>query len=326
MNKINLYFIKPPIGYKWIPGDRRIVYFLKRLFKKTKVSGVEKVFINLCKGFDELKVDYSVNRDFRKIQPNEPVVVLGSGKYALKGYRQPNPIIAGIALMTHPSEWPSLCNEYPVVKYLQHSDWARNVYVPYYGAEVCDTWPAGIATDKWSPEENKEKTFDLLIYNKIRWEQPEMDAELRLPILESIKALGLSYKELVYGSYKEDEYFSLLSQARAMVFLCEHESQGIACCEAMSMNVPVFAWDQGFCLDPNRFGWGDPVISATSVPFFDDTCGMKFKDAPEFASKLNSFWYHVQSGTYQPRRYILNNLTLKKSTERMLEIVQSIYI
>jgi hypothetical protein len=325
LNKINLYFITPPIGYKWIPGDRAVVYFFKKLFERQKISGIEKVFLNLCKGFDELNLDYSVNLDFKKIKPYEPVIVLGAGREGLKGYRQPNPIIAGIALMTHPSEWPSLCKDYPVVKYLQHSDWARNVYVPYYGAEICDTWPVGIETDKWSHDENIPKTVDVLVYNKIRWNKSQLDTELRLPVLEGLARRGLTYREIVYGNYKEAEYFELLRHAKSMVFLCEHESQGIACCEALSMNVPVFAWDQGFCLDPNRFGWGDPVIPATSVPFFDDTCGMKFKDAKEFASRFNIFWDKVQSGAYQPRQYILNKLTLKKSAERMLEIVSSIY-
>ncbi len=91
------------------------------------------------------------------------------------------------------------------------------------------------------------------------------------------------------------------------------------------MNVPVFAWDQGYYLDPNRFGWGQPVIPATSVPLFDDHCGMTFKDMTEFESRLNIFWSHVKDGDFTPRQYVLENLTLKKSAARMLEIISEVY-
>jgi glycosyltransferase involved in cell wall biosynthesis len=325
MKKINLYFRSAPLGFKWVPGDRHIVNFFRRLFRLKKTSGLERVFINLCKSFDELNVDYKINPPFKKITPGEPVVVLGLGRHALSGYTQPNPVIAGIGLMTHPSEWPDLCKDYPVVRYLQHSEWTNNVYIPYYGPEICKTWPAGIDTDKWSDDSKIPKKFDFLVYNKIMWDKEKRNGDLRNPIFHKLEQAGFSYHEIVYGNYSEPEYYNLLKQSRAMLFLCEHESQGFACCEALSMNVPVFAWDQGYYLDPNRFGWGQPVIPATSVPLFDDHCGMTFKDMTEFESRLNIFWSHVKDGDFTPRQYVLENLTLKKSAARMLEIISEVY-
>jgi hypothetical protein len=325
MNRINIYFRNPPLGYKWLPGDRRIVLFLKKLLNKKKVSGIEKVFINLCKGFDALKIDYTINTPFNKVKADEPVVVLGLGEYALQGYTQPNPIIAGIGLMTHPSEWPDLFEKYPVAKYLQHSEWTNNIYARYFGEGKCDQWPAGIDTDYWLADDKTPKTTDFLIYNKIMWDKPETDINLRRPILQQLDQLRLSYKEITYGQYKETEYVELLNQCKAMIFLCEHESQGFACCEALSMNVPVLAWDQAFWLDTNRFKWNDPVVPATSVPFFDVRCGMSFKDITTFNTTLPSFCDKLSTGSFSPREYILENLTLKKSAERMLEIINSVY-
>ncbi|MDB5145712.1 MAG: hypothetical protein JWQ66_4425 [Mucilaginibacter sp.] len=325
MNRINLYFVKPPLGYKWIPGDRFIMHLIRRLFKGKKTSGLEKVFINLRKGFDELNIEYAINTPFEKIKTDEPVVVLGLGRKSLQGYSQPIPIIAGIGLMTHPSEWADLCKTYPVVSYLQHSDWANNVYIPFYGAKVCKTWPAGVDTEKWSPDNGSKKKFDVLVYNKIRWDHEQMDKDLRVPILDKLKQLGLSYHEIVYGQYAEKDYFNLLQQYRCMIFLCEHESQGIACCEALSTNVPVFAWDNGYMLDPERFKWNDPVVPATSVPFFDDRCGMRFTDLRDFENNIDLFWDKVKAGIYNPRAYVLENLTLKKSAQKLLDIVRSIY-
>ena len=69
MAGINLYYQKPPLGYKYIPGDRYIFRALRSLLKGKKVSGLDKVFINLCKGLDELGVEYWVNRTYSEIKP-----------------------------------------------------------------------------------------------------------------------------------------------------------------------------------------------------------------------------------------------------------------
>lgn len=282
MPAIHLYFRKQPIGYKWIPGDKYLINLFRNLFQKKRISGIEKVFINLCKGFDRLNVDYKVNQPFKKIKPDEAVVILGNGTYALSGYTQPNKIIAGIGLMTHPYEWPNLFQEYPIARYLQHAAWTNNIYIAYYGKANCTQWPAGIDTEHWQPGHEALKQTDFLIYNKIMWNKPDINIQLRHPILNQLHQLGLTYKEITYGHYNEAEYYEALKSSRAMIFLCEHESQGFACCEAMSMNVPVFAWDQGFWLDPNRFKWNDPVVPATSVPFFDHRCGMTFTNFEDF--------------------------------------------
>ncbi len=208
------------------------------------------------------------------------------------------------------------------MRYLQHCEWAANVYKPWYGDKVCDTWFAGIETEKWAPSSSPKNT-DILIYNKIRWNKEKYQEELVQPIKEILRNRGLSYKEIVYGFYKEEDYHSLLKECKSMIFLCEHESQGFACCEAMSMNIPVLAWDQGYCLDPNRFKWGEPKIPASSVPFFSEKCGERFSDINDFSHSLPGFWQKVSEGFYEPRTYILDNLTLEKSAERMLDIVRT---
>jgi glycosyltransferase involved in cell wall biosynthesis len=325
LKRIHLYFKVPQQSDRFLPGDRYLIAIAKKLFRKKKTSGIKKVFDNLCKGFDELNIDYDINLAFKKIKSNEPVVILGSGKFVLQDYKQTNPIIAGIGLMTHPAEWPELFNEYPVAKYLQHSEWTNNIYKTYFGSNGCEVWPAGIDTEKWSPKSPDDKKYDFLIYNKIMWDKPATENNLKRPILQKLDKMGLTYLEIVYGQYSEEEYLKSLQLCRAMVFLCEHESQGFALCEALSMNVPVFAWDQGFWLDPNRFKWNDPEVPATSVPYFDKHCGMSFKNLEEFENSINIFWQNVMNKSYKPREYVMENLTLKKSAERMMEIINSVY-
>lgn len=325
MNPINLYFREPPETDRLLAGDRYVRPLLRTLIRGKKVSGVKKVFLNLCRGLDELQINYTINKPFDRLKNDEVVIVLGLGKYALQGYCRQNRIIAGIGLMTHPLSWPNLCKEYPIAKYLQHSHWANDIFIPYFGQDICEVWPAGIDTAKWAPVIPRAPYYDFLVYNKIMWNKSQTETGLKKPILRKLETLGYTYAEITYGNYKEADFHKLLKGCRAMIFLCEHESQGFACCEAMAMDIPILAWDQGWWLDPEWSKPGDKAVPATSVPFFNAGCGATFLDYPDFEKKLGAFWEKVQQRCFQPRNYILENLTLKKSAERMLSLVSEVY-
>ena len=325
MSSLCLYFIKAPEKNRWIKGDKYLRSFFRTLLRgKPRLGGVEKVFINLCKGLDCLGVDYRINVPFSELKLKDKVAILGAGKHCLDGYRQPNKIVAGIGLMTHPSEWPELCNEYPVVKYLQHSEWVNDIYKPYYGNR-CEIWPVGIETEKWKPDTNIDKEFDFLIYDKIHWHYDEMNQNLLLPIRELLNRKNLRFTEVRYGNYRSDEYRQRLLKSKAMIFLSEHESQGIAYQEALSSGVPIFALDQGKLVDENYKIWGDQHKPTSSVPYFDERCGMKFKNLEGFELMIESFICKVNGFEFRPRDYVLENLTLEKSAQNFLEIVNSVY-
>ena len=325
MSRICLYYIHEPESDRWILGDRYIRPFVRRLVRgKPRVGGVERVFVNLCLGLDKLGIKYEVNLPFNQLKNSDKVGILGRGLNCLNGYDRPNPIVAGIGLMTHPSQWATLCEDYPVVKYLQHSEWANNVYKPYFGDDRCELWPVGIDTDKWKPSE-KEKTIDFLIYNKIRWDYDVTAQKILQPIYKLLESKGLTFQELRYGFYQPEAYQASLTQCRAMIFLCEHESQGIAYQECLASGVPIIAWDQGQCLDPNRFQWGQPYIEATSVPYWDERCGVKFKNIDEFPDKLDEFLEKLYGQYFFPREYILENLTLEKCARKYLDILEKSY-
>jgi glycosyltransferase involved in cell wall biosynthesis len=224
--------------------------------------------------------------------------------------------------MTHPSEWPTLCEDYPVAIYLQHSEWCDRVYRPYFGSR-CRVWPVGIDTKAWQPASAKP-TSDFLIYDKIHWEREQRSSDLLDPIIAELRHRNLSFELIRYGSYNTDQFRQALCRSRAMIFLSAHESQGIACQEAMSADVPIFAWDPGFVQDPERFRWGQPVIPSTSVPYFDERCGLRFRDAPTFIEQLPSFLEKLSANIFRPREYVLENLTLEQCARRFVEIVESV--
>ncbi|NBX69995.1 MAG: glycosyltransferase family 1 protein [Proteobacteria bacterium] len=324
MKRINLFYRPLPEADRWFAGDRHLRKLIRRIVRgKSNPSGLDKVFINLCSGLNLIGVNYTKNILYNEINEEDYVVVLGRGKTCLDGYRKKNKIVAGIGLMTHPSEWPTLCDEYPVSKYLQHSEWANNVYKPFFGSR-CEVWPVGINTYEWSPKKQRQqKQNDFLIYNKIRWDYKNQSEILLKPILNILKEKNLSFQEIRYGKYSPYQFKKALRNSKAMIFLCEHESQGIAYQECLASDVPILAWDQGWCLDPNRKTWNQPEIPSSSVPYFSQECGIKFKNIKEFPEALNLFLFNLGHGLFYPRKYILENLTLEKSAQRFLEIVRS---
>jgi glycosyltransferase involved in cell wall biosynthesis len=285
------------------------------------MGGMDKVFHNLCLGLDHLRTEYHVNLPFEKLNAGDRVGVLGRGRYSLQGYEKPNPVVAGIGLMTHPSEWPTLCADYPVTRYLQHSAWANEVYRSYFG-DRCTIWPVGIDTDAWAPSDNDHKDIDLLIYDKVMWNRDVVRPPLLAVINDFARRRNLRLKSVVYGSYTGREYRDLLRRSKGMIFLCEHESQGLAYQECLSSGVPVLAWDQGQCLDPSRFAWGQPHIVATSVPYFDERCGERFGGPEELEQKLSMFVEKINASAYSPREFVLENLTLKGCAARFLTFLE----
>ena len=224
MTALHLYYRSEPERNRWLPGDRLVRPIVRRIVRGPKrLGGVDRVFLNLCKGLELIGQPYSVNAPFRLIKSKDRVGVLGRGRYCLEGYNIDHPIVAGIGLMTHPSEWPTLLHDYPVVKYLQHSEWAAEVYRPYFGHAV-ELWPVGIDTAIWKPRPLQPKATDVLVYDKIMWDYESQQAAFRRPILEELDARGLTYEIVRYGEYQSVDYQAALARSKAMLFLCEHES------------------------------------------------------------------------------------------------------
>jgi hypothetical protein len=324
MSRICLYYRQEPERDRWIPGDRFVRPYLRRAIRgQPGPRGVDKVFMNLCLGLDRLGTSHEVNLPFDRLRSDDRVGVLGRGRHSLKGYRQPNPVVAGIGLMTHPSEWPALCDEYPVVTYLQHSEWANELYRPYFG-DRCRVWPVGIDTCAWRPAPAAEKRYDFLIYDKIRWDRVSIVPRILGAVCQELEKRGLTFRQIRYGGYDEWHYREALRQSRLMIFLCEHESQGLAYQECLASGVPVLAWDQGWCLDPNRFAWGQPEIPATSVPYFDARCGLRFRGPADFPDRLSEFLDRARAVLFEPREYVVENLTVEKCAADFLNILEQV--
>lgn len=323
MGRICLTYLPEPERDRWLKGDRWIRPIVRRIVRgRPRPGGLDKVFINLRLGLDRLGIPYEANLPFSSLRHDDLLGVLGRGRHCLEGYHRRESLVAGIGLMTYPSEWPTLFTDYPVACYLQHSEWTAAIYRRYFGGR-CEVWPVGIDTVGWQPRVGPgQKQTDFLIYDKIHWDRPRYEQELLRPIEAALGALGMTHLNLRYGEYGHGDYRNALDRCRAAIFLSPHESQGIACQEAMASGVPIFAWDPGKVQDPERLLRGEPDIPSTSIPYFDERCGTSFTDFRAFKERLSSFAETVSRGLFAPRDYILENLTVEKCSQRFVDILR----
>jgi glycosyltransferase involved in cell wall biosynthesis len=313
---------------RWVKGDKYIRPIVRKLLGTNPPykSGMQRVVANFLLGLDKSKMPYNFNRFTSLIGKSDKVISFGLGMEGLKGLKKETPVIAAIGF-PYPAEVPELFQDYNIKRYLQHSNWTLNLAKSSgtYDNSIFGLWAAGINTEYWDCQiKLNEKKTDVLIYNKIYWETEKTNEEILMPIKNYLEVNNYSYSEIKYGKYNKEEYIDKLNQSKVMIFLSAHESQGLAYQECLSCNVPVIAWDQGYWLDPVRFKYNKPLVNATSVPYFDESCGMKFKDLNEFISIFNHFFESALSNQYSPREYILENLSIEKSTNKLLDIYNSI--
>jgi glycosyltransferase involved in cell wall biosynthesis len=308
---------------RWLPFDRYPRRLVRRIVRGPKQPGGHmRVFLNLCAGLDRLGVRYRVN-DYRHLRRNPGEVACVIGKPLVLAKIPPGtPIIFGAAGYDHPFDHPTLLTDHDVLGVLVPCEWVRRMFEPHWGDKV-HVWPVGIDTDGWKPSPEVAKDVDVLVYEKIRFHLARDRAAVRDPVLLDLKARGLRVATLAYGHYREPQFRDLLARTRSMVFLCEHETQGIALEQALSCDVPVFAWDLGgpwqdINYYPHRVQFG-PV---TSVPYWDERCGMKFRDAAEFTATFPRFWAGVLGGQYAPRAYVTENLTLESAARDYVDLVR----
>jgi len=320
---LNLFYEEPDPD-RWLPFDRYPRSLVRYLIRgKHRPGGQMRVFLNLRAGLDKLGVKYRIN-DYRHIKrhPKELACIIGK-PHVLNQIIWKNPILFGAAVPAHPLSDPELLKRLPVQKVLVPGEWMRKMCEPYWGGRV-EAWPVGIETEKWKPDGAGHKTVDFLIYDKIRWEHDRYADELIVPIRAELQKRGLSFSEIRYGSYREEDFESLLHQCKAMIFLCEHETQGIAYQQALSCGVPILAWDRGgFWQDPEFYPNRVRFESVSSVPYWDERCGEKFDNFSGFPARLDVFWEKFQARSLQPRDYILENLTLETCAKNYFRLVKS---
>ena len=304
----------------FVRGDRHLARGARRVYhaltRGQQVSGFEIAFEALRTALVRAGCRVVVNNHaLARANPEHPVGLCGY-PHVLDRWTLPNPAVLGPGLLDHPAVAPRLLDDPRFRAYLVPCDWMRGLFAPYYGDRL-RLWFGGIDVEAWPDLAGAPKDIDLLVYDKIRWDRAVWEPALLRPVLAEARRRGLRVETLRRGAYGIDEYRALLGRSRGMLFLCEHETQGIAYQEAMASNVPILAWDPEQWLDPNRTRWTSARVPASSVPYFDASCGERFRDAAAFPAALDRFLTRLIE--YAPRRYVRETLSLERSAALYLD-------
>jgi glycosyltransferase involved in cell wall biosynthesis len=285
------------------------------------------VYQNLKEGLDRAGIPYRDN-DFRYIRrhPDELMCIVGK-PHLLFEYDWPNPIVFGASIFDHPVACPDFWERYPnVQRLLIPGPWMYDMFAEHYPEEKLAVWPVGIDAEEWSPNRPQDEKPDrILIYDKVRWSHDRFEELLIKPVRQHLDDQRIEFETLRYGHYFPEDLKAALTRCKAVIFLCEHETQGIAYQQMLASGVPVLAWDRrGFWQDPNFFPDRVRYKPVSSVPYWDKRCGAKFESATEFADVFSDFWARVTKEDFAPREYVEENLTLAKSARHYCDIVQDI--
>jgi hypothetical protein len=307
------------------PKDRYLKRVVRPLYNRVRsgqsVSGFYMWYLNLQAALRQ--EGYRVETNNRRLARQNPAYPVGLVGYPgiLDRWDLPNPVILGPGMYDHPRIRPDLINDERFQLYILTCEWMLNMFTPIYGSD-CRLWHAGIDTDAWPDTRGHPKSIDILMYDKIRWDHDRYAASLLQPIITAIKARSLSYHVIRYGGHQQWAYRDLLRRSRAMIFLCEHETQGLAYQEALASNVPVLAWDNGYWLDPRRPLFEPKLVKASSVPYFSDECGDRFADSSEFELAFDRFLANLNE--YEPRRFVQRDLSLEGSAMLYMQYYREI--
>jgi hypothetical protein len=217
---------------------------------------------------------------------------------------------AGPNLIVVPQEAEPLLQSEHIDAHVVPCAWVRDLYAQQapYLKEKLTIWPVGIDTAFWNTDPSTYEKTQVLIYNKNQ-------SELSNALSKHLMALNIPVKHLNYGHYTPEEYRRELNKSQALVWLSRAETQGLAYLEALSMNVPVIAWDAG------RWDYESPVVKkyfsspSTSVPYFDASCGEVFSTAAEFSGAFGRF--AARRAKYQPRAWLESqNMDLPTNLQR----------
>jgi glycosyltransferase involved in cell wall biosynthesis len=318
---LNIFFNEQETD-RWVPYDRYPRLVVRRLLRgRRQPGGARRVFINLTRGLDRLGVPYRANDFGYNKQHEEALVCLIGQPQLLHNFKPHTPMIFGPALYNHPVDDESLPRRHAIKRVVVPSAWVEAMFRKVWPTLV-SVWPVGIDTERWTPA-GGARDVDILVYEKLFRDRDRHRVEMVEPMIAELRRQGLTIEYMRYGHYRERELFALSQRARAMIYLSPHETQGIAVEQMMSANVPILVWDPGgewqsleYLLRGVRFG---PV---TSVPYWDDRCGVKFTGIDDFRDAFARFWPGVQSGRFAPRQMILDNgLTLEISAQAYVDLV-----
>lgn len=258
-----------------------------------------------AEGYDVRINDFATARRY----PDHPISASGYPTVFAKLEGLSNPRVVGPGIYASPLEGPTLFDDKRIVAFLSTCKWFEDMFRPFYGDRLRH-WFGGFDINTFADARTHEKKFDVLIYDKIYFDREQTYARTIGPLIAQLERDGLTYRIIRYGNYSFDEYIQAVKESRSMAFFAASETQGMAYQECLALNTPIFAWDEGVWPDPRAAKLSDQPVPCTSVPYFDDRCGLRFQ-AANMLERWKQFRDNLRS--YEPRAFIAETMTFKRS-------------
>ncbi|MCV6585600.1 MAG: hypothetical protein OIF47_08700 [Marinibacterium sp.] len=299
----------------WGHGTARYLYRTAR--RRQPYTGYYTAFRNLKRSLETQGVTVRVN-DFAHARrhPDRPIGISGYPG-VFDQVRLPNPAVFGPGFVPPPDQIEAVVARNNLRVVTLPSEWPCEIWRPVLGDAVHPLF-VGIDLAAWPDRSQDSKPIDVILYDKIRWNRDARQADLLHPVEAELRRRGLRCVTLRYGHHHLAAFRDALSKARALIFLCEHETQGLAYQEAMASGVPVLAWDEGALIDPHQSKWAPEGLVVSSVPYFDARCGERFRIA-DFPDRFDEFWARLPE--YRPRDYVADALSLEACGKRYLSLL-----
>jgi glycosyltransferase involved in cell wall biosynthesis len=317
-------FYEEPDPDRWFPFDRYPRKVIRTLVRgATEPRGTMRAFLNLLDGLDRIGQSYRVN-DYRGLRSDPGALACVFGKpHILDKIPRQSPVLFGTSIYSHPKDDPGLPAKRDIRQVLVPSEWVRRMFEEVWRPGLVSVWPVGIDTDRWVPAPDTAKDVDVVVYDKIAWQREHHEGSLLEPLRAELKRRGLRVETLRYGYYLENEMLALSKRCRAMVFLSRHETQGIAAQQMLAAGVPLFAWDEGgFWQDPKYFPHEVKFEPVTSVPYWDERCGVKFRGGDDLLDGFAAVWKGVESNAFSPRDMVVERLTLERCASEYVTLAK----
>lgn len=271
------------------------------IFYNSISNGPGKVVTNLILGLQKCGIEYKTNQI---ISSEDKLLVLQDNHILYKETH--NEKIIGPNICTLPID-----NQYVMSqnykKMIVPCEWVKQLYMKWLPEGKLLIWAVGINTDLFYDMSNNFKDNDCLIYFKRRNEE-----ELNM-VISMLESNNQTYEIIRYGNYSEQHFLSVLERSKYGIVIDKCESQGIAIQEMMSTNLPLLVWDTTVWDDRGE----EFKIDATSVPYWNDRCGIKVGNFEELKNNFVSFIENLNN--FNSREYILKNLDLENSAKKIIE-------
>ena len=205
--------------------------------------------------------------------------------------------------------------------YIQPSEWVCQTWKNMGAEQIIPikTFPFPVNTEKFAPHSTNTHTRNnVLVYYKSR-SRHELNKLKEFIDQQKIT----NYRLFSYTQrYNENDYLTYLQTCKYGIILGRHESQGFAIEEALSCNVPLLVWSAQTMNQEDGSNYNS--IPCTTIPYWDSKCGEYFHHFSELPAAFQTFQDKLTTNQYNPRQYILDNLSTEKCAERFMVLVNYI--